>query len=227
MSTNQWLVIAVLAVCVLLVCSVFLVVLDVFGFRAPSAEAVRVDTPTPTPQPSFTRRSSLTFTPTLTLASTATPTRQSSATLTRSTGTPGKATSVAPGKTTPTPASKISATPTRPISRTATAKPGSMASPTATPAQTNSEVRFVSVSVVRPGGNAQVVVQTSPNALCSLMYVSTAGSFVNIPGANQKADGSGNVAWGWKIPSEARPGRGVVIVTCGNATAESPITIER
>jgi len=87
-------------------------------------------------------------------------------------------------------------------------------------------VTFTSVVGGRPGAVASASVQTSAGASCSIVYVTPAGTTSTAQGLYSKtADSAGNVSWTWNIGSRTRPGVGTVTVTCGGASASSPIAI--
>ena len=94
------------------------------------------------------------------------------------------------------------------------------------PASGSASVSFTSVQGGRPGGSALVSVQTTPGASCSIAYRTPAGTKSTAAGLGAKtADSTGAVSWSWKIGSSTKPGTGTVTVTCGGASASSPITI--
>jgi hypothetical protein len=99
----------------------------------------------------------------------------------------------------------------------------------ATPApapSTSSGVTFTNVTGGSPGGVASVSVQTSPNASCSITYVTPHGTTSVAAGlVPESADANGNVGWSWKIGTNTIPGTGTVSVMCGTVTTSVPITI--
>ena len=87
-------------------------------------------------------------------------------------------------------------------------------------------VTITSVTGGSPGGTASVSVQTAPGASCSIVYRTPAGTKSTAAGlGGQTADSTGAASWSWKIGSSTKPGNGTVTVTCGGASASSPITI--
>lgn len=87
-------------------------------------------------------------------------------------------------------------------------------------------VQFVSVQGARPGGTAQVTVQTAPGATCSIQYITPAGTNSTARGLETRtATTSGQVSWSWVIGSNTRAGMGMVTVTCGGVSGRTPITI--
>jgi hypothetical protein len=88
-------------------------------------------------------------------------------------------------------------------------------------------VEIVSVSGAPPGGLASVVARTSPNATCTLEYVTPSGSASRAVGlALQTADGDGQVSWSWRIGVATRRGAGQVAVTCDGARTEEVLMVE-
>lgn len=97
--------------------------------------------------------------------------------------------------------------------------------PAATPGVTGS-VALISVIGASPGGVASASAQTSPAAVCSIVYVTPAGTTSKAQGlATNVADAAGVASWTWNIGSSTRPGVGSVTVTCGGASVSEPITI--
>jgi hypothetical protein len=87
-------------------------------------------------------------------------------------------------------------------------------------------VAFTAVVGARPGGVASATVQTSAGALCSIAYVTPAGTSSKAQGLGAKtAGGDGVVSWTWNIGSSTRPGTGTVTVGCGGASVSAPIQI--
>jgi hypothetical protein len=98
--------------------------------------------------------------------------------------------------------------------------------PPAAPPVTTAGVTFTSVVGGPPGGVASVTVQTSGGASCSIVYVTPAGTTSSAQGLVPKTAGpDGIVSWTWNIGSRTKPGIGTVTVTCGAASASTPITI--
>jgi hypothetical protein len=85
---------------------------------------------------------------------------------------------------------------------------------------------FVSVVGGRPRQTASVTVQAAPGALCSIAYVTPAGTRSVAEGlVARRADGGGRVAWAWLIGAGENPGSGTVTVTCDGASASAEIVI--
>jgi len=98
--------------------------------------------------------------------------------------------------------------------------------PPAPPPPSASGVTFISVIGARPGGVASATVQTSAGALCSISYVTPAGTKSKAQGLTTTTAGAdGTASWSWNIGSSTRPGTGTVMVTCGGASASAPIAI--
>lgn len=87
-------------------------------------------------------------------------------------------------------------------------------------------VTFLSAVGGSPGGTASARVQTIPGALCSIRYTTPAAADSADRGlVTTFADGSGVVAWSWRIGSRDRPGTGTVTVTCNGVQASADIAI--
>jgi hypothetical protein len=82
-------------------------------------------------------------------------------------------------------------------------------------------------SPVSLGGLATLSAQTSPGALCSIVYRHPSGKISTIMGLDPKAAGSdGAVSWTWQISTGTKPvGNGLVTVTCDDASVEATIVI--
>jgi micrococcal nuclease len=87
-------------------------------------------------------------------------------------------------------------------------------------------VQFVSVQGGPPGGRASVTAQTRPSVICSIRYVTPAGTESQASGlGNKPAGANGGVSWSWNIGPSTRPETGKVTVTCGTTTATTDIII--
>jgi hypothetical protein len=87
-------------------------------------------------------------------------------------------------------------------------------------------VQFVSVMGARPGGTASVTVQTSPNAVCAIIYSAPMSGLSTAPGLTPKtADASGRVSWTWVIDIYTTPGTGTVAVTCNGVSNSANIQV--
>ncbi len=133
--------------------------------------------------------------------------------------------------TTPAQAATVTKTPPPPLGQepfTATAQPTDtpiQPAPTQPP-QAASGVTFTSVVGGPPGGTASATVQTSPNASCSITYVTPHGTVSRARGLYAKTAGTtGLVSWSWVIGTSTQPGTGTVTVTCNGVSANAPITI--
>ena len=98
--------------------------------------------------------------------------------------------------------------------------------PLPTPTGTTQGAAFTSVVTASPGGNASVTVQTTPNASCSIEYITPAGAASLDDGlVTKRADSTGAVSWSWRIGSRSSPGIGTVRVTCDGVQASTNISI--
>jgi endonuclease YncB( thermonuclease family) len=89
-------------------------------------------------------------------------------------------------------------------------------------------VRFTSVVGGRPGGRASASVQTPPQARCSIMYVTPAGTISQAQGlVAVTATAAGVASWSWVIGSNTTPGTGTVTVNCAGVSARADIVISR
>jgi hypothetical protein len=120
-----------------------------------------------------------------------------------------------------------SASPTPSASLQSGASPAASSTTPSTQAPATSGVAFTSVNGARPGGQAAVNVQTSPNARCSLSYTTPAGTASTAQGLGPAtADASGHVLWSWTIAANTQPGAGSLAVTCtpgGSTSTTIPI----
>ena len=90
----------------------------------------------------------------------------------------------------------------------------------------NPSVTFLSVNGAPPGGIASVNVRTSPNASCSIHYITPRG--VVSPARElipKTADANGLVSWSWRIGDNTPLGTGAVTVTCNGQSSTTYITI--
>jgi len=119
---------------------------------------------------------------------------------------------------TPSPTSTVTASATVTMSPTATVPPTGTAI---------GGLVIKSTFGARPGGIAQVVVQTVPGASCAIEHVLPNGRVNSgrelLP---SRASGTGVVLWKFPIPSDAQPGQGRVIVSCNGVSAASIILTE-
>ena len=83
-------------------------------------------------------------------------------------------------------------------------------------------------SPVSAGQNADIKVQTSPGASCSIVYTHPSGKTSTATGLDPKtADADGTVTWTWLISKQTQPlGNGKVLVTCGGKSAEAIIAVQ-
>jgi hypothetical protein len=99
-------------------------------------------------------------------------------------------------------------------------------SPTPTTAQPQIQLVFVNAPLtVAHGRNATLKAKTSPNTSCSIEvdYKSGPSSAAGLDTKN--SDGAGNVSWTWKVGTNTTHGSWPIFVTCGDASAETHITV--
>jgi len=114
------------------------------------------------------------------------------------------------------------------VARDPSSAPAATASPEVPQADVGplAGVEFTAVAGAEPGGTAMVTIRTARPASCSIRYVTPAGTVSEAQGlAAKPADAAGQVSWHWKIGTRTHPGTGRVTVTCGAATATTPISI--
>jgi hypothetical protein len=111
-----------------------------------------------------------------------------------------------------------------------TQAPPTEAPPTAQPQPTAAPTGFTLLdlsSPLSPGAYASAAVQTSPGAVCSIVYVVPSGRISTAQGLDvQTADGSGVCRWRWKIGTNTNPGTGSVRITANGVTQSFPIVIQ-
>lgn len=96
----------------------------------------------------------------------------------------------------------------------------------AIPTAENARASILSVQGARPGGQASVTVQTTPEALCRAQYTEPLGLIVNAPGLGMNtSDDEGKVTFVWPIRSESRLGPGKLRVNCNGAEATADVPI--
>jgi len=94
------------------------------------------------------------------------------------------------------------------------------------PPSSATSVQFTAVDGASPGRYASVSVQTSPNASCTIDYVTPHGTDSVAAGLVPKnADANGQISWVWLIGGRTYPGTGTVTVTCGGTSASASIDI--
>lgn len=87
-------------------------------------------------------------------------------------------------------------------------------------------LEIVAVIGAPPGGRAMVVAQTAPHVLCTIEYVTPAGTRSQASGLGaRRSDDGGRVMWTWNIGPSTRPGIGRVTVSCGAAQVVATIAI--
>ncbi len=123
-------------------------------------------------------------------------------------------------------ANPVASSPSPPRSAAATAAPRA---PVPTPARSAAgSVTITSLtSPVSLGGTATLTAQTSPGAVCSIVYKHPSGKTSTVMGLDPKAAGSdGAVSWTWQIVTGTKPvGNGSVTVTCDDASVQATIVI--
>lgn len=88
-------------------------------------------------------------------------------------------------------------------------------------------IEFVNIRGAGREGRASVTIRTAPKTICSIRYYTPSGTESQASGlGNKETDPSGVAVWTWNIGPSTTPGNGSVTVSCGNATATSPIVIE-
>jgi len=91
----------------------------------------------------------------------------------------------------------------------------------------NQPITFLAVSGARPGHEASVTVQATPNADCSITYTTPSGRASKAKGLEDKtSDAEGKVSWSWLIGGRTTSGTGTVTVRCGQHSATTQIDIE-
>jgi len=92
--------------------------------------------------------------------------------------------------------------------------------------QTGIVITLVAAYGASPGGVASVEAKVTPNAVCTLAYSTPSGTASEAEGLGQAtADADGDVRWEWNISASTKTGSGQVVVTCGDASQTSNITI--
>lgn len=78
--------------------------------------------------------------------------------------------------------------------------------------------RIVLTSPVRAGEYATLTVNVSPRARCTIRVIyNTATESKLLPAAGLKPMTGGRITWRWRIPTEARPARTPIEVSCGES----------
>ena len=123
-------------------------------------------------------------------------------------------------------ANPVASSPVPAHSAAATAAPKATV-PTPGPSAAGSMIITSLTSPVSLGGFATLTAQTSPGALCSIVYKHPSGKISTVMGLDPKAAGSdGAVSWTWQIVTGTKPvGNGLVTVTCDDVSAEATIVI--
>ncbi len=77
------------------------------------------------------------------------------------------------------------------------------------------QVKLVSLtSPVSPGSDATVVVQTVPNASCSITVIYKSGPSRASGLVPKTSDNKGNVSWTWRVGTRTTAGKWPIIATC-------------
>jgi hypothetical protein len=189
--------------------------------------------PVPTTTPTSTRAA--TFTPTArpTLTPALAPTKFPTPTNAPPTEIPTKP--ISSPVTKPGGAANRTPTSNARVTTTATRVPATVTRVNPTPTQTativvieGTAIQFVTVTGGTPGNQANVSVQTAPNANCSIYHILPDGTPSKSPelSVSKRADASGLVAWTWRNENEVKRGAGIVVVTCNGVSATAQIKIE-
>lgn len=90
---------------------------------------------------------------------------------------------------------------------------------------TGLEIQSVTSPIAR-GATARLVAQTSPGASCSITVLYKSGPSQAAGLEDKKADGSGIVAWSWKVGTRTTPGSWPIVVRCDNYTESTEFTVQ-
>ncbi len=87
-------------------------------------------------------------------------------------------------------------------------------------------VTFVNAPLtVGRGSNATLQAKTAPNMSCSIEVDYKSGPSTAAGLVVKNSDGAGNVSWTWKVGANTTPGAWPITVTCGDASAQTHITV--
>ena len=104
--------------------------------------------------------------------------------------------------------------------------PSPSASPSTTPVAAKTVVTFLNAPLtVARGSNATLQVKTGANTSCSIEVDYKSGPSSAAGLATKNSDGAGNVSWTWKVGANTTPGAWPITVTCGDASAQTHITV--
>ena len=78
---------------------------------------------------------------------------------------------------------------------------------------------------VSRGSNATLQAKTAPNTSCSIEVDYKSGPSTAAGLVTKNSDGAGNVSWTWKVGANTTPGAWPITVACGDATAQTHITV--
>lgn len=109
-------------------------------------------------------------------------------------------------------------------SASAATTPTAAESPSPIAAQTG--VTFLNAPLtVKRGSNATLRAKTAPNVSCSIVVDYKSGPSTAAGLVAKNSDGAGNVSWTWKVGANTTPGAWPITVTCGDASAQTHITV--
>lgn len=82
-------------------------------------------------------------------------------------------------------------------------------------------------SPIGAGGDASLVIQTTPGATCFLSYTTPSGTQSGAQGLGATtANGEGRCGWSWRISGSTNPGTGKLFASAGTANASFDIVIQ-
>lgn len=98
--------------------------------------------------------------------------------------------------------------------------------PTPFPTPLSSGVIITDVEGAAPGKMATVRARAVPGASCDIVYIHPSGKASGAKELMPKtADPQGNLLWRWQVSETTNPGQGLIIVRCGDASAQQPIEV--
>jgi micrococcal nuclease len=108
--------------------------------------------------------------------------------------------------------------------------PNAAATPTPpaseSPVASQTLVTFVNAPLtVARGSNAMLQVKSAPNTSCSIQVDYKSGPSTAAGLVAKNSDGAGNVSWTWTVGVNTTPGAWPITVTCGDASAQTHITV--
>jgi len=96
---------------------------------------------------------------------------------------------------------------------------------TATPMQTGTIVVTHAPGTVRRGNVATVSIRTTPGVTCDITVEYKSGPSRAQGLYPKQADSNGEVSWSWIVGTRTTPGSWPVIITCGNQTVNTEVTV--